>query len=729
MDDFRVLPEFSDYDQIRPLNATKGGLGDVFLGHKKALDVKVVIKRVQERRVGKLDQSREAEILKNLKHQYLPRIYDMITTRDGYVYTVMDYIEGMDLQRYVRDNGPVDESQALKWAMQLCEVVSFLHGQNPPILHCDIKPANVMITTEGNICLIDFNTSSVVGRYAQVHAISPGYGAPEQYARRDDATPKDASETVYEPAADSSAGRTVLPAEDTAETVYAEAGNSAPVRASSVSSGFTTRAGGYGEISVRTDIYAIGATLYFMVSGRKPEKALDPLTPISALNLKLSPAFENVIMRAMEKEQDRRFSSADQMLRALQDCRDINTGLKHVRRMKRLTAVLSWVMILGGVALSVLGVVRMAKENEERYFTAISTGDTAVESGDYETAKTQFDEAIAMKPERMDAYLANAALLYCTGQYQPALASLDELDASTVIDTRYVTDDLAGEEHYLRGLCLYELGDYAGAVEEEKTAVELLSDDTEALLRLAMAQAKSGDSEGAKESLAKLEAVGGNQAQVDIILAEIEVADGDTEAAHKSYEDVIEETDDTDLLQHAYMGEADLYEQEGDTASEIALLEQGVQNLPESSTILMRQALAEAYLSAAADKPEESGEDYEKALDLYQGLQEDGVDSVVLRLNTAAAEEGLGQYTDALNTLLALQEDYPYDYRADMRIAFLYLAHHGELGTDEEDFANAETYYESAQHKYEQAMANGSAEDPNMTTLSNLIQEMHDAGY
>lgn len=168
----------SDYENIRPLDA-KGGMGDLFRAHKKGLDVEVVIKRIKRKYIGRLDQQNEANILKGLKHQYLPRIYDVIPGEDGCLYTIMDYIPGVDLQQYVKQNGRVPQPLAHRWACQLCEVVAYLHAQTPPILHCDIKPHNIMITGQGDICLIDFNTSlvfqgddTVVGVTAHRPAIS-----------------------------------------------------------------------------------------------------------------------------------------------------------------------------------------------------------------------------------------------------------------------------------------------------------------------------------------------------------------------------------------------------------------------------------------------------------------------------------------------------------------------------------------------------------------------------
>ena len=129
-----------------------------------------------------MDERAEANILKTLKHKYLPRIYDVIESPSGYVYTIMDMIPGENMQNYVKTHGPVSQKLAYRWACQLCEVIAYLHSQVPPILHCDIKPSNIMITPAGDICVIDFNTSLVFSKGVLAIGATPGYAAPEQYS-------------------------------------------------------------------------------------------------------------------------------------------------------------------------------------------------------------------------------------------------------------------------------------------------------------------------------------------------------------------------------------------------------------------------------------------------------------------------------------------------------------------------------------------------------------------
>ena len=101
-----------DYENIHVLNRL-GGTGDVFAAHKKGMDIDVVIKRTQVQYHDRIKQENESIILKSLKHQYLPRIYDVLYGQDGCIYTVMDYIKGENLEQYVLKNGPVTQKSAI----------------------------------------------------------------------------------------------------------------------------------------------------------------------------------------------------------------------------------------------------------------------------------------------------------------------------------------------------------------------------------------------------------------------------------------------------------------------------------------------------------------------------------------------------------------------------------------------------------------------------------------
>ncbi len=158
-----------------------GGGGVVYKARHLRLQTDVVVKKMKDEVRGKLKSRQEADILKNLKHPYLPRVYDFIETEDG-VYTVMDFIHGVTLLEALRKHGKYTEKQVRKWAGQLGEALDYLHSQKPAIIHSDIKPANIMLTQDDNVCLIDFNIALAMGGTMESSVgISAGFSPPEQY--------------------------------------------------------------------------------------------------------------------------------------------------------------------------------------------------------------------------------------------------------------------------------------------------------------------------------------------------------------------------------------------------------------------------------------------------------------------------------------------------------------------------------------------------------------------
>jgi serine/threonine protein kinase len=159
---------------------------------------------------------REAKILANLSHPNLPRVTDYFLEKTNGQYLVMDFVEGQDLQQMLEDRGgPFSEGQAAEWASQISDALAYLHSQSPPIIHRDIKPANIRITPAGKAVLVDFGIAKVfdpqVKTTVGARAVSPGYSPVEQY--------------------------------------------------------------GIGKTDRRTDIYALGATLYTLLTGVEPPES------------------------------------------------------------------------------------------------------------------------------------------------------------------------------------------------------------------------------------------------------------------------------------------------------------------------------------------------------------------------------------------------------------------------------------------------------------------------
>jgi len=244
----------------------QGGMGSVYRAVDENLGVDVAVKENLFTTDEYARQFRlEAVILANLRHPNLPRVTDHFVIGDQGQYLVMDYIEGEDLRQRMERQGNITEDEAILLGAAICDALTYLHTRKPPILHRDIKPGNVKITSDGHIFLVDFGLAKVLhGSQATTtgaRAMTPGYSPPEQY--------------------------------------------------------------GTARTDPRTDIYSLGATVYAALSGIIPEdglaRAMDntQLTPLRKRNSKVSRRLAAAIEKAMGIDPADRFQNADEFKRAL----------------------------------------------------------------------------------------------------------------------------------------------------------------------------------------------------------------------------------------------------------------------------------------------------------------------------------------------------------------------------------------------------------------------------
>lgn len=145
------------YRLVRRLG--RGGSSEVYLAEDVHLHKLWALKRVKKEQECLTRQYlKEAELMKRWNHPFLPRIVD-VYEEEAFICIVMDYVEGETLKSLLQKRGVFSERQVLSWAKQLTSVLSYLHGQNPPVIYRDMKPENVMVTQEGFIKLIDFGVS------------------------------------------------------------------------------------------------------------------------------------------------------------------------------------------------------------------------------------------------------------------------------------------------------------------------------------------------------------------------------------------------------------------------------------------------------------------------------------------------------------------------------------------------------------------------------------------
>src|SRR5579859_680084 len=167
-----------------------GGFGHVYLAVDQATSQQYAIKEyLVSGQSGQEQLKHEATVLSHLRHPNIPAYQDAFTERGRY-YVVINYIEGNDLTDIIRmtrqRNEAIPISQVMNWILSICDAVLFLHSQNPIVIHRDIKPDNIRITSSGTAILVDLGNAKAAADGARTlffirHQGTPGYAPPEQY--------------------------------------------------------------------------------------------------------------------------------------------------------------------------------------------------------------------------------------------------------------------------------------------------------------------------------------------------------------------------------------------------------------------------------------------------------------------------------------------------------------------------------------------------------------------
>lgn len=274
----------------------RGGMSTVYLAINEKANKPWAVKEVRKngisnRELVKQSLMVEINLLKKLKHKGLPSIVDIIDQQDNYL-IVMDYIEGITLENIMQEEGVQPQEKVVDWAIQLCDVLQYLHTRKPAIIYRDMKPSNIMLRSDGSVVLIDFGTAR---EFKERHVEdttclgTQGYAAPEQF-------------------------------------------------------------GGMGQTDERTDIYSLGATMYRLVTGHNPSEPPYEMYPITHWNPRLSTGLEGIIAKCTSKDPKSRYQSVQEVRYALEHYRDLD--LDSIRRYRRNLRIL---LAAGGMTAMLFG--------------------------------------------------------------------------------------------------------------------------------------------------------------------------------------------------------------------------------------------------------------------------------------------------------------------------------------------------------------------------------------
>lgn len=725
---------YPNYDQLEPLG--HGGMGDLFRGRKRGLDVPVVVKIIKANLKSRLDQRQEAEILKGLKHKYLPRIYDVIENKDGYLYTIMDYIPGENLKEYVKRTGVVDQKTVYRWAMQLCEVVAYLHEQTPAIIHSDIKPGNVMVTPNGDICLIDFNTSMEYRAGLTAIGKTKGYAAPEQYTKPEQVIrnmqvaagldSQSEQNTILTPGDDNAAEETVLldstgasrtgTTTKSPETSGRSSLSSRLFRSSMLSTASAkgdSKQNYYGTVTKQTDVYAIGATLYFALTGMAPPHALEPAKPLSTFHLPISRSMVQIIQRAMEKNAKDRFCDAAEMGKAFREIHRLDGNYRKARLLTLTAVLLEVVLLVGGIALMSAGSARLRQEQVNSYVQMLNDAQQEKNKGNYEEALNLTRQAQVLMDTRMEAYAEEAAVYYDqganaigqeerTGCFKHCVATVQEILQADL--TEGAAEEWA-KVYFVGAESCVELENYSLAQKWYRSAIQYAPSET-SYRGLICAFAFDGNIEEAKSALEEMQTAlpdVDTKASYELIQAELCYLEKDYSGAVEHYKQLFRSTQDEALLRRSYLAanNACVYGGNSLLLQGITFLEEACLRLP-SAWGIYKPLLANSYYTQAYLAEAEARDMWlDKALDAFTDLEAEylGIEDR-LTMNQIRIEQKYLE--DAEADLLAMKDLYPTDYRIHMRLSYLYLAQYAatyrvEYRTQaEEAYYTAKTCYEES---------------------------------
>ena len=338
------------YEIIRQIGS--GGAGVVFLARHRRLD-KLVVLKADKRELSTRTETlrREVDALKNLSHGYLPQVYDFLV-ENGTVYTVIDFIPGESMDKPLARGQRFPQPLIVKWACQLLEALVYLHGRPPHgILHADIKPANIMLKPDGDICLIDFNIALALGEHGAVRVgRSPGYASPEHYSPTEHIPRVGGTETITD-ASDLIRDDTATDAVETTDQRASTSGNS---------SSYSTYGGSKKALlDVRSDIYSTGATLYHLLSGVRPARRAQDVTPMPKGSV--SSSLERIVTKAMSPNPDDRYQTAQEMLIDLRRLHDDDSRSRRLLRRTRIVLTACTAIFLLGGALVVYAAQQTAR--------------------------------------------------------------------------------------------------------------------------------------------------------------------------------------------------------------------------------------------------------------------------------------------------------------------------------------------------------------------------------
>lgn len=655
-----------------------GNSGIVYKARHRNLDKFVVLKKIKANAINIADNRAEADVLKNLKHAYLPQVMDFVED-NGDIYTVMEFISGNSFKQYLDAGTAFPEKSEIVWMKQVAATLCYLHNQKPPIIHSDLKLGNIMLTNSGNVCLIDFNISFSLGGNGFVNGYTKNYASPEQIRA----------------------------------WKYNQTQPNPSLRK---------------KIDKRSDIYSMGATFYHIVTGSKPMPDDNGyVQDIREKKPEMNQLFGAVIMKCLEPDLKKRYQRAEDVLYDLQTMAQRSKEYRSLlRKQKIISGVLAGGMILfAGLALA--GYFRIDSEKMARYEDNVAQEEKCIKNGDYDQLDEYYQQAVKLYPGKMDAYLQKALALNRQKEYEDCINFIN----TNILNSKSVMNDGSEDSvYYLLGDCYSQLEDYEQAAEYYNSAIEANPENGNYYRDGAIMEAYCGNTDKAQELMETAKEKGLDTTEVNYVDGEIKYSKGDYEDARSIFQKCIEDSDDAYIQMRSYIMEAKCIDKQDDSVDgkkrKMKLLKKAKKELPKENNIGILEELAQTYSDLGNDTGDIDY--YQKALSVFEQIQSQGMGNYSTGYNISVLYQNMGDYDSAERELMQLLDNYGEDYKTYKSLAFLEGYRQEQLTKEQRDYSKFKEYYEKAYDLY-QSQLSSNANDMEMDRLEEQYNQAVSNGW
>ena len=649
----------------------KGGGGVVYRAFHKRLKKEVVIKKIHEN-FHNVNVRNEADILKNLKSPYLPQVYDFFEYNGG-VYTVMEYIEGKSMKQCIDEGMQFYQSDILRWFRQLSEALILLHAQEPPIIHGDIKPANIMLIPTGDICLIDFNISrSYEENYDNVLGYTPAYAAPEVMTFSNRSIESYNSNT---------------------------------------------------KIDTRADIYSLGATMYHIITGRH----IDKKNPVDVRKLVpgIYETLSYIVMKCIRINPIERYQSARELFDAINSIYTSTQSFRVLIRHQIEIRILLIIMTLGSCVLLSLGMRRIMQEREVAYNSYVKKEAEARATGNEKVLEEAFNNALNISQMSADAYIEKGWYIYDCGRYDEAITFL--LDEAVP----YINDDWGlSNIYYLIGKCYVEQEEYAKAHDMFRSAVQVNSKNSNVFQEESIIMARVGKVDEARKYLSTAKKYGLDVGSISYSEGEIALSENNNELAKEKFENTIHNTDDEYLKMRSYITLSHIFKEEGinedSINNRIHFLSEAMDSVGDQYKYAIVQELSQAYIDRySIDK---NDNDALQAILLLQQVIDSGYGNYDTYQTIGTLYHNTKRYDEEESEWNLMLQLFGEDYRTYMHYAYLEASKQNQIVNAARDYKKFADYYDKAISLYGKQKKDNQS-DPLMDNLSNVYQDVKNGGW